>query len=788
MNPHLVHPALQPRQPPGGPAGAVEPAPRAPSGPPTDENEIREFPRPLLPVEAPPARHETQRRYEEVPSLLCEYDCPDLANAPARYVRSSANYLPDSSAVFGRAGVPLTLTFTPLADPGPEDAPVLCAVKPGGFVLRCERCRAFAAPAFAFRDNWKRYVCHLCGLESAVDARYTDPAGLSPELFPETVHAVADNVMPESTKLATVRGNDILICLDFSFEALSSGAFAHCLSSVRSSLDGLDAHTSLGFALWDATVSFFKFGPEDEEPFVSRCADSATPVAGVAPAEVFLHAERQREELLRVIDFFEQLGERRLREHATELRNTPHCLEQLVLVLTDFFAEQAGHVLLFASAHRKRPNEPVRYPAGEKLPPFRPRAPELAAVAERLAARSVSLDLFVTVTQPIELASISELALRTGGTVFFYDNFRLAAHAERLFYDIYRALTVPRVSDVAVRLRHSPGLHVLDYLTPRGPVAALDFQLPSLTADQTLTAQLHLAENLRDLRRAHFQLAVLYTTSAGQRRLRTINLALQITAEVPLFFKQLNCEPLVVSWLRAHAWRLRQAAPGEVVEGLMRAVEKLFRYYRFDVGGKYEPRDFALPDRLKHLPLYIASALGRPCLHPRAGETPDAQFATLLDLLQLSPAKLLCLLYPKLFDLDRLGDAQPGSSVSATQRALRMGAAYLADDGRELLLVADRQTDPELLEGLFGTVETEPGDPGPPLLPAEASEVSQRVHALVDRLRAIKGGSVQPLRTVMEESLARGQLRRLLVEDAPTPFSPAYWSFLIHLHDHVKAE
>lgn len=43
----------------------------------------------------------------------------------------------------------------------------------------------------------------------------------------------------------------------------------------------------------------------------------------------------------------------------------------------------------------------------------------------------------------------------------------------------------------------------------------------------------------------------------------------------------------------------------------------MFRYYRYDIGGRYEGREFALPDRLKYFPLYLCSFLSKPCFNPK---------------------------------------------------------------------------------------------------------------------------------------------------------------------------
>lgn len=47
----------------------------------------------------------------------------------------------------------------------------------------------------------------------------------------------------------------------------------------------------------------------------------------------------------------------------------------------------------------------------------------------------------------------------------------------------------------------------------------------------------------------------------------------------------------------------------------MKEIIKLFRYYRNEVGGKYDSKEFALPERLKYFPLYLHTTLSRPAFN-----------------------------------------------------------------------------------------------------------------------------------------------------------------------------
>lgn len=390
-------------------------------------------------------------------------------NASCRYVRSSVYNIPESQSTLQKSHVPFSLILSPLAELGPRDSPVPYADKTTSFVLRCQRCGAFANLYFTFKDHSEKYVCNLCDLESDVDARYLDHKTPNLEQFPEHFSAVTDMIVSDEFKINEVRGHCVLVCLDFSLEGLVNGSYYHCLGSIRSALDSLDDDMSLGFVLWDSTVSFFRFDENGDSAVISRCADPTQPVAGLAPAEVFFNVKTQREFILKILTFFETFAEQQQKNHMAEMKNTPHNLEALALVLLDFFAGQGGHVLLFASSNKPKANENAQYAApAANHPVLKAKNNHFQQIADKLNQKAVTVDMFITSEAQIELATIGELSRRTAGTLHYYPKFKLVSDSERYFYDIFRALTVPRVFDVAMRLRYSAGLHVNDYLTPKG--------------------------------------------------------------------------------------------------------------------------------------------------------------------------------------------------------------------------------------------------------------------------------------------------------------------------------
>lgn len=68
-------------------------------------------------------------------------------------------------------------------------------------------------------------------------------------------------------------------------------------------------------------------------------------------------------------------------------------------------------------------------------------------------------------------------------------------------------------------------------------------------------------------------------------------------------------------FIHKYMWELFGKDQKEVNEELMKECIKLFKYYRYEVGGRYDPKEFALAERLSFFPLYIYSMMTQECFN-----------------------------------------------------------------------------------------------------------------------------------------------------------------------------
>jgi protein transport protein SEC24 len=70
----------------------------------------------------------------------------------------------------------------------------------------------------------------------------------------------------------------------------------------------------------------------------------------------------------------------------------------------------------------------------------------------------ICVDLYIGVNQTnlsIDLTTVAPIAGMTGGNLYFYQNFDVMKHGEKIYYELFRSLTRPTVSEVEYKARCS---------------------------------------------------------------------------------------------------------------------------------------------------------------------------------------------------------------------------------------------------------------------------------------------------------------------------------------------
>jgi protein transport protein SEC24 len=342
----------------------------------------------------------------------------------------------------------------------------------------------------------------------------------------------------------------------------------------------------------------------------------------------------------------------------------------------------------------------------------------------------------------------------------------------------------------------------LNYATPAGTKHTLDFRLPNLRHDDTIVANLKVQENLSEPF-VFFQFVCLHTTPQNQRIIRLINLRLAVANDINSFIKSIDNDSYVFSRLQAQLQILMQNGKRDACEKIMKKAISMFAFYRYDAGGTYDTREFALPERLRNFPLFFSSMLKEPCFNPKLKITSSESFANLTTLRALPFASLLYRLYPKILDLNDIHDqlekdenAEFGyqvegktvlaNSIPANVKMVKPNGIYLIDNGEYIFLYIKKEASMEVLMDLLGVPDFISAQTIKNLPYLEESDFNIRINAMIDRLRQIKTGEFLTTLVICEGDRNVSKLKYVFMEDLGTLWSNNYWEFLSHLHEKVK--
>lgn len=173
-------------------------------------------------------------------------------------------------------------------------------------------------------------------------------------------------------------------------------------------------------------------------------------------------------------------------------------------------------------------------------------------LAESCVQVGLSIDLFLFPNTYIDIATVGTLASVTGGETFLFPHFSVDKDSERFVGTLAKLVSRPFGFNALLRVRCSTGLttaeHVGNFFMKNGT----DIELAGLDSERALGVLIkHEGGKLDEKTEASFQVALLYTTASGQRRVRVHNFSTPITGQMSQLFRAADMDTTVNFLARA---------------------------------------------------------------------------------------------------------------------------------------------------------------------------------------------------------------------------------------------
>lgn len=724
----------------------------------------------------------------------------DDGQCSPRIMRSTLYSVPTTDEILTNVKIPLALVVQPLAGPNADTDPIPLVDHGADGPVRCRRCKAYLNPGVVFVDGGRRFQCNLCKGVSEVPEHYfcnLDHTGrrhdvsIRPELYLGSVEYAATKDYcarpPEPT--------GFLFVIDVSYASIQAGMLASACQAIRESLalfpKGLDKDApspcKIGIITFDKTIHFYSLAPTLAQPqmmVVSDVTDIFVPLSTGLMASV-----SQSKDIVELL--LERLPHMFANNRETEPLLGP-ALQAAVLALQS----TGGRAMVFSTslqlvgpgALKKREDVSLLGTDKERTL-FAPQDGFHKAIAADCIKYGVCLDLFAFPTSYMDVATLGAMATTTGGALRRYPLFKSSHDGEKLVAEVKYLVQRPLGVEAMMRLRCSAGLRAVDFFGSFNMANTQDVELAGVDADTAITVRIKHDDKLPDNSDVHFQVALLYTTSYGARRIRVHTLSLRTSAQYADVFRCADMDSFLAvipkMGVRDALGMPLAAVRDKTISAL--CVGVLACYRKHCTSTNTAAGQLILPEALKLLPAFAASAIRSVAFRAGGDVGSDERMAAMFFLQGISPRGVVPYFYPRMVSVHDIleGDDSPlPPLVRLSYARLREHGAYLLENGQEMYLWLGRAVQAAWVQQVLGAASIQSVDMAMTSLPALANPLSARVRLAIDTLRGDRVPFMK-LNVVKQKDVSENAFLRFLVEDKFND-QAAYVDFLCHVHREIQ--
>ena len=713
---------------------------------------VAQYPNPEHRIQAYPGTFEHAQPaagipYEQLPDptlAVGRHHLPvsqDKGNSSAHFIRTSIQQIPANQKQMCNSGIPLCVVVSPFADQDPTELkpPIVYDTIQKG-PLRCAQCQAFMNPLIKFQDD--QFLCPMCRQVTRIPPEY-------PEYLQQYCHAelnlgtyefAVPSQMCRNQQLPKNPASFIFI-IDASQSSVRSQLLSLLCANMKTILSSLpvegDQRARVAFITFDNQVHFYNI-----QPFLSN-----PQMFHVAPDDISLPL---RDGLLvdsKWTDLMGQLFSKSIPERfsvcvpSKETILAP-AIEAGIKLLSS--SGGAGKLLVFLSSNptgqgagQVKPRTNMsKYGTDDEKEILIPQTPFYAQLgAKCVQDAGGAVDLFIFDDDNIDLATIGQLASETGGQIRKYPSFGADQDGDRLVQDVQDVIRSTSAFDIRFSVWTSAGIRIheelghflsTDYQSPESvlpvgtgildTVSGLDrFFLRSSKVTQAVGSEIHLGamdsgkaitlelEHERDLSEtnAYLQIAVLYTSVGGWRRVRILNRSWPVCRSVVDMYDGCDVGVIMNLFLKQSVSLCFTERRSTLRKYITDELVMILDYYRDKITHKDQDDQLIWPQSLRLLPLYTmcmlrSDALGRPGL-----KNSDRRLA-MYNVMTMNVDQTTRYLYPRLTSVSSWPSTAPdgvgGRDLKMAPAALRCrrsslspaAAAYLLDNGVQMFLYVGR--------------------------------------------------------------------------------------------------
>lgn len=730
------------------------------------------------------------------------------ANGDFEHIRSSLNVVPTSNSLLKKSKLPFSLVIRPYTSlQNATDPP---KVTSDTIICRCRRCRSYINPFVTFNEQAHRWKCNFCGLNNDVPQQFDWDAArnMRADRYNRTEmnYGVVEFVAPPEYMVRAPQPPVYIFILDVSAHAVQNGLLATAARTILENLDRIpnkDDRAQVAFIAVDSSLHYFHIpdNASQAEPSLLVISDLDDPFLPL-PSGLLVNLSGHRASIEKLLSGLSEM-------FASNV-NSNNALCSALKAAQKMIGNLGGKIVCLTASLPNVGVSKLEMREDRKLLGTSKESTLLQTASSFFKSfaiecnrTQVSIDMFLFAHQYQDVASLSNLPRFTGGQTYFYPGWS-AARAEdaiKFAHELGEHLSMEISLESVLRVRSSSELRINAFYGNFFNRSSDLCSFPSTPRDQSYVVEVAIDDTITKPS-VCFQVAVLHTTSDGERRIRVINLVLPTSSVLQDIYASADQLSIMAYWTHKAIERALSHGLQDARDTIQAKLYDVLSTYKKDlmttnVGGS-APLQFCA--NLRMLPLLV-NALVKNVGFRKSVQIPTDMRSAALCLLGTLPVKyLIKYLHPDFFSLfdmpdeaglpnEETGEIVLPPKINLSGERLVPHGLYLIDDGQTMFIWVGRDVVPQLCLDAFGVESIASVPSGKTELPETDSPLNERIRAIVGKLREKKDAVTwQSLFIIKEDGDPNLRLwaTTFLIEDRAEDI-PSYGQFLTSIRDKLRA-
>ncbi|XP_047162185.1 protein transport protein Sec24-like At3g07100 isoform X1 [Vigna umbellata] len=481
--------------------------------------------------------------------------------------------------------------------------------------------------------------------------------------------------------------------------------------TIRSCLDELPGYprTQIGFATFDSTIHFYNMKSSLTQPqmlVVSDLDDIFVPL----PDDLLVNLSESRSVVETFLDGLPSM----FQDNVNLESAFGPSLKAAFLIMSQL----GGKLLVFQNTLpslgvgrlKLRGDDSKVYGTDKEHVLRLPEDPFYKQMAAEFSKYQISVNMYAFSDKYTDIASLGTLAKYTAGQLYYYPAFQSVIHGEKLRNELRRDLTRETGWEAVLRIRCGKGVRFTTYHGNFMLRSTNLLALPAVDCDKAFAMQLSLEETSLTDQTMYFQVALLYTASCGERRIRVHTAAVPVVKDLVEMYRLADTGAILSLFSRLAIEKTLSHKLEDARCAVHLGIVKGLRDYRNIYAGQQRlVNRMIYPESLKFLPLYgLALCRSAPLRGGYGDVSLDERCAAGHTMMTLTVKRMLKLLYPSLHRLDEYllnaGDLKKiDRRLPLTRESLDSRGLYIYDDGFQFILWFGRVISPDIAKNLLGS-------------------------------------------------------------------------------------